>query len=100
MYGTLHAASDDVDTSTWPGAILALGALALFVFLTIALLSMLQEYLKNRHQRVQQEELHRLVERYEKLASTTLDAQQRFAADVSELRARTSSIEQILRSVE
>ena len=29
-----------------------------------------------------------------------MDAQQRTAADVSELRARTASIEQILRSVE
>lgn len=100
MYGPLRAASDDIDTSTWPGAVLALGVLTLIVFLIVALLSIVQEFLKNRHQRAQQEDLHQLVERYEKLASTTLDAQQRFAADVSELRARTSSIEQILRSVE
>jgi hypothetical protein len=40
------------------------------------------------------------VSRYEQLAETTLDAQQRVAADVSELRSRTTSIEQILRTVE
>jgi hypothetical protein len=94
----MHA--EDVDTSTWPGAILALGALALFVFLLIALLSMAQDIWKTRNRRASQEELERLVKRYEQLASNTLDTQQRFANDVSELRARTSSIEQILRSVE
>jgi hypothetical protein len=39
-------------------------------------------------------------DRFEKLAETTLDAQQRTAADVSELRSRTASIEQILRTVD
>ena len=48
----------------------------------------------------QEGELRQLVQRYEQLAATTLDAQQRFAADVSELRSRTSSIEQLLRTVE
>ena len=47
-----------------------------------------------------EDELRQLVDRYEQLAATTLDAQQRVAADVSELRSRTTSIEQILRSVE
>ena len=47
-----------------------------------------------------EEELRQLVTRYEQLAETTLDAQRRVAADVSELRSRTTSIEQILRTVE
>lgn len=47
-----------------------------------------------------EDELRHLVQRYEQLAETTLDAQQRVAADVSELRTRTASIEQILRTVE
>jgi hypothetical protein len=47
-----------------------------------------------------EDELRQLVARYEQLAETTLDAQQRVAADVSELRSRTTSIEQILRTVE
>lgn len=98
MLGTMRA--EDVDTSTWPGAVLALGALALFVFLIVAVMATVQEFVKIRYKRASQEELHQLVQRYEQLASNTLDAQQRFANDVAELRARTSSIEQILRTVE
>jgi hypothetical protein len=37
----------------------------------------------------QEEALRQLVSRYEQLAEKTLDAQQRVAADVSELRSRT-----------
>jgi hypothetical protein len=37
--------------------------------------------------------------RYEKVAETSFDAQQR-VAEVSELRSRTASIEQILRTVD
>jgi hypothetical protein len=48
----------------------------------------------------QEDALRQLVGRYEQLAESTLDAQQRIAADVSELRSRTSAIEQILRTVE
>ena len=48
----------------------------------------------------QEDDLRRLVTRYEHLAETTLDAQQRAASDVAEMRSRTASIEQILRTVE
>ncbi len=48
----------------------------------------------------QEDGLRQLVGRYEQLAETSLDAQQRVAADVAELRSRTASIEQILRTVE
>ena len=48
----------------------------------------------------QQDDLRQLVRRYEHLAENTLDAQQRIAADLSELRSRTASVEQILRTVE
>jgi hypothetical protein len=40
------------------------------------------------------------VRRYEHLAESTLDAQQRVSADVSELRSRTAAIDAILRTVE
>lgn len=40
------------------------------------------------------------MRRYEHLAENTLDTQQRVAADLSELRSRTASVEQILRTVE
>ena len=55
---------------------------------------------KTKRQVGQDVALRELVNRFEQLASTTLDAQQRIAADVSELRSRATSIEQILRSVE
>ena len=48
----------------------------------------------------QQDDLRQLVRRYEQLAEGTLDAQQRVVADVSELRTRTTSIEQLLRTVD
>ena len=47
-----------------------------------------------------EDDLRQLVRRYEHFAENALDAQQRVAADVSELRSRTASIEQILRTVE
>jgi hypothetical protein len=48
----------------------------------------------------QEESLRQLVNRYEQLAENTLDAQQRMATDLAELRTRTAAIEQILRTVE
>jgi hypothetical protein len=48
----------------------------------------------------QDEDLRQLVRRYEQLAQTVLDTQQRVVADVSDLRSRAASVEQILRSVE
>ena len=44
--------------------------------------------------------LRQLVRRYEHLAENTFDAQQRTATDLSEMKSRTVSIEQLLRTVE
>jgi hypothetical protein len=88
------------DTTTWPGAVLVLGMLVLATFLILALLANGNEMRKLKLKATHQDELRQLVQRYEQLAASTLDAQQRFAADASELRSRTSSIEQILRTVE
>jgi hypothetical protein len=44
--------------------------------------------------------VRQLVGRYEQLAASILDAQQRTATDVAELRSRATSIEQILRTVD
>jgi hypothetical protein len=48
----------------------------------------------------QEDGLRQLVRRYEQLAENTLDAQQRMATDLAELRTRAAAIEQILRTVE
>jgi flagellar motor switch protein FliM len=88
------------ETWAWPGVILVLG-LAFIVFMTS--MGIFDSYTKNRKQRIsdaQAEDIRQLVQRYEQLAEKTLDAQQRAAVDVAELRVRLASIEQILRTVE
>jgi anti-sigma-K factor RskA len=47
----------------------------------------------------QESQLRQLVDRYERLAENSLDAQQRAAADLAELRARVAAVEQLLRAV-
>jgi hypothetical protein len=77
----------------WPIVVLILGVLVITA-------GTFGEFRKGSIDARQGEALRQLVRRYEQLAENTLDAQQRVAADVSELRSRTSSIEQILRSVD
>ena len=87
-------------TISWPVAIIII----FVIFMAVVLYG----GAKDRHYKLQkaqitadrEQELRQLVGRYEQLAETTLDAQQRVAADVSELHSRTVSIEQILRTVE
>jgi hypothetical protein len=81
-------------------AIAFLGLLVFVMFLIGASAATWMEYRKMKLATAQEDAMRQLVSRYEKLAETTLDAQQRVAADVSELRTRTASIEQILRTVE
>ncbi len=86
--------------TTWPQAVLWIGILFAVIFAFGAAMATIVEFRKNKQNTQQQEEIARLVGRYEQLAASTLDAQQRTAADVAELRARAAAIEQILRTVE
>jgi hypothetical protein len=96
----MHPVTVAAANTTWPDAVAFLGILlAVVVLIGIAVASFV-DLRKARIVAGQDDELRQLVRRYEHLAETTLDAQQRVAADVSELRSRTSSIEQILRTVE
>jgi hypothetical protein len=70
------------------------------MFLIGATMSFFLQLRRTRLVAGQEDQMRQLVRRYEQLAENSLDAQQRMAADVSELRSRTSSIEQILRTVE
>jgi hypothetical protein len=95
------AAADSGEPSIeWPMVILILGigVLAFCVFAGIT--AFIQENRKLRVVAGQEDALRQLVDRYEQLAEKSMDAQQRVAADVAELRSRTASMEQILRSVE
>jgi anti-sigma-K factor RskA len=86
--------------TTWPEAIIFLGVLLAAMFLIGIAVSGFLEFRKARMAARRDDDLRQLVRRYEHLAESTLDAQQRVAADVSELRSRATSIEQILRTVE
>ena len=89
-----------MDTSTWPGAIAFVGVLIVGTVLILGAAATILEFRKTRVAADQNESMRQLVRRYEQLAENSLDAQQRVAADVAELRSRTTSIEQILRTVE
>lgn len=87
-------------STSWPDAIIWLGVLFAAIILLGAVMAAYIELRKQKVAARQDEDLRQLVRRYEQLAENTLDAQQRTAADVSELRSRTASIEKILRTVE
>jgi hypothetical protein len=86
--------------ATWPQTVFLLGVLLLATFLISLVIVAVFEHRKAKLAADQADELRRLVQRFEELAEKTLDAQQRTAADVAELRARATAIEQILRTVE
>lgn len=85
---------------SWPDVILTLG-LVLFAFLVLgAAAAFISDNRKMKIDTAREGDLRQLVDRYEQLAEKTMDAQQRIATDVAELRTRTAAVEQILRSVE
>ena len=87
-------------TFTWPDAAAFLGILLAVTVLIGGAIAAFVELRKTKIVAGQEDDLRQLVRRYEHFAENALDAQQRMAADVSELRSRTASIEQILRTVE
>jgi hypothetical protein len=85
---------------SWPEAISLLALLAAVTFLTGIVIVAVFESRKLKLGASRADDLRQLVHRFEQLAENTLDAQQRVAADLAELRSRAASIEQILRTVE
>ncbi len=88
------------DVITGPEVAVAIALLVAIMFLIGGGMATWLEFRKTKIVASQEDELRRLVNRYEQLAEGTLDSQQRAAADVAELRTRAASIEQILRTVE
>jgi hypothetical protein len=84
----------------WPDAVAVLGILLAVTVLIGGAMAAFVELRKTKIVAGHQDDLRQLVRRYEHLAENALDTQQRVAADVAELRSRTASIEQILRTVE
>ncbi|WP_246609013.1 hypothetical protein [Nonomuraea rhizosphaerae] len=88
------------EAMSWPEVILLLGVLLLVAFLIAIVIVGMFESRKTKAEAARADDMRQLVHRFEQLAESTLDAQQRAAADLAELRSRTASIEQILRTVE
>ena len=88
------------ETWTWPQVILILGLGMLAFCVFVAIVAFVEEHRKVAMVAGQENDLRQLVQRFEQLSEKSLDAQQRTASDVSEVRARLVSIEQILRTVE
>jgi hypothetical protein len=89
-----------MSTFEWPDAVAVLGILLAITVLIGGAMAAFVELRKTRIVAGHQDDLRQLVRRYEHFAENALDTQQRMAADVAELRSRTASIEQILRTVE
>jgi flagellar basal body-associated protein FliL len=89
-----------MESMSWPASIAFLGLVAFVMFLIGIAVAAWLEYRKTTIAAAQESAIRQLVSRYEQLATNALDAQQRVAADLAELRSRTASIEQILRTVE
>lgn len=85
---------------TWPNAIVIIGAMVVVIILIGGAFSTYLDIRKAKLVSEQEDGLRQLVRRYEQLAENTLDAQQRIATDIAELRTRTAAIEQLLRTVE
>jgi hypothetical protein len=86
--------------SNGPEAAAYISTVAAGLMITIAVIGSIADLRKAVLARRRADDLRQLVDRYEKLAETTLDAQRRTAADVAELQVRTVAIEKILRSVD
>ncbi|MDT3445351.1 MULTISPECIES: hypothetical protein [unclassified Pseudofrankia] len=93
----MYLAEDDFGAGTGIAAAAFMIAAAAVI---IAILWFTFDYRKTKLRTAQTEDLRQLVQRFEQLAESSMDAQQRVATDVAELRGRTASIEKILRSVD
>jgi len=91
---------DPLVVITGPEAAVFIALILAAIILISGVMAIFVDLRKTRMVSGQEDELRQLVRRYEHLAENTLDAQQRTATDLSELRTRTAAIEQILRTVE
>jgi hypothetical protein len=88
------------DSVTWPESVALIGLLLFVMFIIGVGTATWIEARKLKTSAAQGDAVRQLVTRYEQLAENTLDAQNRVASDLAELRTRSTAIEQILRTVE
>ena len=96
----MYLSAEEVSSWSWSQTVLILGLGGLGFAVLVAILAVFIELRKTKVMSKQDDDMRQLVSRYEKMSEYSLDAQQRVAADLSELRARTVAIEQILRTVD
>jgi len=81
-------------------AIFGFGTILLSFTAALLLVRWFIDYRKTKLLAGREEQYRKLVDRYEQLASSTMDAQQRAATDLAELRTRVAAVEQIMRTVD
>jgi hypothetical protein len=81
-------------------AIFGFGSIVLVFTTVLLLVRWYVDYRKTKMISGHEEHYRKLVDRYEQLASSTMDAQQRAATELADLRTRMASVEQILRTVD
>lgn len=91
---------DPLVATTGPEAAVFIGMIVFAIILISGAMAIFVDLRKTRMVAGQEDEMRQLIRRYEHLAENSLDSQQRTATDLSELRTRTTAIEQILRTVE
>jgi len=82
------------------GVIFGLASMIIAAVVLLFLIRLFVDYRKAKLAAAHDQQVRQLVSRYEQLASSTLDAQQRTAADLADVRARVTSVEQVLRTVD
>jgi hypothetical protein len=97
---TVAATAAGTAGRSWPDVILILGLLFVGITLIGIVVATVSENRKVKIDSTREADVRQLVDRYEQLAEKTMDAQQRIATEVAELRTRLAAVEQILRSVE
>jgi uncharacterized protein YlxW (UPF0749 family) len=94
----MYAATEEIVSG--PEVAAFIGILIAVTLLLVGAAATFVELRKTKIKAAQEDALRQLVNRYEQLAENSLDVQKRLSADLSDLRTRTASIEQILRTVE
>jgi hypothetical protein len=93
-----------VDGEPWSDvvfvSIFGFGTIVLVFTAALLLIRWFVDYRKTKLVAGREDGYRRLLDRYEQLAASTMDAQQRAATDLAELRTRVSSMEQLLRTVD
>ena len=96
----MYLSAEEMTSWTWSQTVLILGLTGLGFAVLVAIMAGFIEMRKAKIVSKQGNDMRQLVGRYEKMAENSLDAQQRVAADLSELRSRVAVVEQILRTVD